>query len=131
MTLYRALLVVPLFLFGVLTLSAQKRPLVTWDHQLIDLGVVKKGEKRAMTFAFTNASDAEVQIDLVDACECTTTDYPRRPIPPGASATIDAVFDSTQKEEGETIDIRVIFMQTDMEGDPIVETVRYRYALER
>lgn len=131
MTLYRALFVVSFFLFGMVALSAQKRTLVTWDQQLIDLGKVTKGEKRSMSFTFTNVSDEDVQIDLVDACECTTTDYPRRPIPPGATATIDAVFDSARKEEGETIDIRVIFMQTDEEGDPIVETVRYRYALER
>ena len=102
---------------------------VTWDHKEIDLGQVKKGEKREMDFTLTNTSGQDVKIDLVDACECTTTDYPRGVIAAGKTATVHAVFDSTQKDEDETISIRVIIANTDAEGNPRIETVRYKFGL--
>jgi hypothetical protein len=102
---------------------------VTWDNKLINLGKVKKGEKRELFFTFTNTSGKDIQIDLVDACHCTTTDYPRGIIPPGGKARVDAIFDSTEKEASETIDIRVIFKQNHPNGDPIIETVQYKFEL--
>lgn len=112
---------------------AQPQPkpaFVTWDHKQIDLGTVKKGEIREMDFTLTNTSGEDIKIDLVDACECTTTDYPRGTIAPGKTATIHAVFDSAKKEESETISIRVIFLNTDEQGNPRVETVGYAYVLQ-
>lgn len=104
---------------------------VTWDHKEIDLGQVKKGEKREMDFTLTNTSGQDIKIDLVDACECTTTDYPRGVIAAGKTATVHAIFDSAQKDEDETISIRVIFANTDAEGNPRIETVRYQFALAK
>ncbi len=59
---------------------------VTWDKKMIELGTVKKGEKRSMNFEFTNTSGADIQIDIVDACDCTKVDFPRGVIAPGAKA---------------------------------------------
>jgi hypothetical protein len=110
--------------------TTEKAPaFVTWDSKLIELGKVKKGEKRDLFFTFTNTSGADVQIDLVDACTCTTTDYPRAIIPPGGKARIDATFDSTEKEASETIDVNVVFKQNDAAGNSRLETVRYSFEL--
>jgi hypothetical protein len=45
-------------------------------------------------FEFTNIGDTPVAIDRVSAsCGCTTPDYPKTPIAPGAKAHIDVTFD--------------------------------------
>jgi hypothetical protein len=46
------------------------------------------------TFEFTNRGNTHVAIDrVVASCGCTTSEYPKTPIAPGASATIKATFD--------------------------------------
>jgi hypothetical protein len=102
---------------------------VTWDKKLIDLGAVKRGERRTMFFEFTNTSGEHVQIDLVDACECTKVDYPRRPIEPGQKGRLDVVFDSTEKEKAETIRITVVFKNTHPNGLPRIEVVEYQFEI--
>lgn len=104
---------------------------VTWDAKMKDIGVVRKGEKRTLHFELTNTSDSVIQIDLVDACSCTTTDYPRGIIGVGEKARIEAVFDSSEKDQGETIDVNVLFRQTDTHGQPRLEVVRYKFELEK
>lgn len=114
--------------------KAQTQPaqatFVTWDKKMIELGTVKKGEKREMFFDFTNTSGEDIQIEIVDACACTTTDFPRGILKPGAKGRIDATFDSTEKTAPETIDIRVIFKNTDAAGVPKIEVVQYRFNLD-
>ncbi|MCC7504155.1 MAG: DUF1573 domain-containing protein [Saprospiraceae bacterium] len=102
---------------------------VSWDKKMVELGPVKKGEKRTMFFEFTNPGTENVQIDVVAACDCTTVDYPRGVIAPGQKARLDVIFDSKEKEESETIDIDVIFKNTDAAGNPRIERVSYKYEL--
>lgn len=104
---------------------------VTWDKKMIDLGKVKKGEKRTLFFELTNTSGQEIQVDIVDACECTKVDFPRGPIAPGAKGKFDAVFDSTEKDAAETIGINVVFKNTDAAGNPRIETVEYKFEIEK
>lgn len=109
----------------------QAPPFVTWDRKMIELGKVKKGEKRTMFFEFSNTSGKDVQIDLIDACDCTTTDYPRGVIPPGGKARVDVIFNSADKEASETIDVRLIFKQMDAKGYPVMDLVQYKFDLEK
>jgi hypothetical protein len=102
---------------------------VKWDKKMLDLGKVKKGEKRSLFFEFTNTSGGDIQIDIVDACECTKVDFPRGVIKPGAKGRLDAIFDSTEKNAAETIGINVIFKQTDAAGNPRIETVEYKFEM--
>jgi peptidoglycan-associated lipoprotein len=103
---------------------------VTWDTQMHELGTVKKGEKREMQYEFTNTSGENIQIDIVDACECTTIEFPRGVIAPGEKGIIQAVFDSSEKEESETITIRVIYTNTTADGFPRIEKLEYHFELE-
>lgn len=109
---------------------AAKPTFVTWDKKMVDLGTVKKGEKRTLFFEFTNTSGADIQIDIVDACECTKVDFPRGIIKPGGKGRLDATFDSTEKDAPETIGINIVFRQTDAAGNPRIEMVEYKFEIE-
>lgn len=119
--------------------TAQKMPaappappaFITWEKKLIDLGLVKKGEKRSMVFEFTNTSGAPAQIDIVDACDCTKVEFPRSPIAPSQKGRLDVTFDSKDKDADETIDVRLIFLNTDAVGNPRIELIQYKYQLAR
>ena len=104
---------------------------VTWDKKLVALGKVKKGEKRSLFFELTNTSGQEIQIDIVDACECTKVDFPRGPIAPGGKGRFEVVFDSTEKDADETIGITIVFRETDAAGNPRIESVEYSFELEK
>jgi len=109
---------------------SEPKPVMTWDKKFFDMGKVNKGEKRETVFHFTNTGNAPLEIDLVSACECTTTDYPRGAIAPGESGTIEIIFDSSEKEESETIDIDIFLKQEDPEtGAPLIEMLQYKYEL--
>ena len=112
---------------GALTIPS----FITWDKKMVDLGAVKKGEKRTLFFEFTNTSGADLQIDIVDACECTKVDFPRGVIKPGGKGRLDATFDSKEKDASETIGINVIFKQTDASGNPRIETVEYKFEIAK
>lgn len=102
---------------------------VTWDKKMIDLGKVKKGEKREMFFEFTNTSGQDIKIDIVDACECTKVDFPRGTIAPKSKGRLDLVFDSKDKSADETIGITIVFENMDANGNPRIESVEYKFQL--
>ena len=102
---------------------------VIWDKKFVELGAVKKGEKRSLEYSFTNNSKEIAKIDIVDACTCTTVDFPRGDIAPGETKKIDVVFDSEEKDESETIEIRIIFANQNKYGIPRIETVEYHFDL--
>ena len=106
---------------------------MTFDKTMVDFGVVKKGEKREHTYTFTNTGDEDIIIEIISACDCTTLTYDaNKPFKPGESGTIKAVFDSSSKEEGETIDIDLILLNEDPEtGYPRIERVQYKFELEK
>lgn len=108
---------------------AAKPAFISWDKKKLDIGTVKKGEKRSFHFEFTNTSGNDVQIEIVDACDCTTTDYPRGVIAPGAKARLDVIFNSAEKDADETIPINLIFKNLDAAGNPRIETVEYSFKL--
>lgn len=109
---------------------AKPAAFVSWDKKFIELGKVKRGEKRSMFFEFTNTSGQDIQIDIVDACACTTTEFPRGVIAPGAKGRIEAIFDSTEKDAAERIGINVVFKNMDEKGNPRIEVVEYNFDLQ-
>ena len=102
---------------------------VSWDKKMIDLGQVKKGETREMFFEFTNTSGQDIKIDIVDACECTKIDFPRGMIAPNGKGRLNAVFNSSEKDADEKIGITIVFTNTDKNGNQIIESVEYKFAL--
>lgn len=107
------------------------RPLfVTWDKKTLDLGKVHKGEKRQFYYDFINTSGQDIQIDIVDACACTTIDFPRGVIHPNGKGRLGVEFDSSEKDASETIGITVVFKNTDANGNPVIESLEYKFELE-
>lgn len=116
---------------GQVTKGAAQTPpsFVSWDKKTVELGPVKKGEQRTMFYEFTNISGEPVQVDIVDACECTAIDFPRGVIGPGQKGRLDVTFNSAEKNAAETISINVIFKNTHANGVPRIEIVEYKFDL--
>ena len=101
-----------------------------FDSRHHDFGEVKKGEVVQTSFRFTNTGEEDIEIEIISACECTTLDWPRKPIKSGATGTIHVSFDSAKKEESETIDIDINLKNRDPEtGYPRFEIITYTYTL--
>lgn len=104
--------------------------LLEYKPAFIDLGEVKRGEKRNLEFEYTNISKDEVEIEVVTACSCTETDYTVARMQPGESGKIVLVFDSKSKDKSETIDVDIILKNTDPKtGYPIVDRVGFKFDL--
>jgi peptidoglycan-associated lipoprotein len=111
-------------------ISAPTKPsFVTWDKKLIDLGKVKKGEKREMFFEMSNTSGTPIQVETIDACDCTTVEFPRSVIEIGGKRKFEVIFDSKDKDASETIPVNVFFKQMDAQGNPIIERIEYKFEL--
>ncbi len=66
----------------------------------------------------------------MSSCECTTVDWPEGQVfRPGAKGEISIVFDSTEKEQSETVDVDVILKNTDSNGNPIFYILQYKFEL--
>jgi outer membrane protein OmpA-like peptidoglycan-associated protein len=104
-----------------------------FDKKMVELGNVRKGDKRAMSYTFTNVGNVPVEIELVSSCECTTLEWPQfKVFKPGEKGVIKAVFDSSEKEIGETTDIEIILKQTDPKTNhPIIYVVQYSFTLTK
>ncbi len=102
---------------------------VKWEKPFVELGKVKKGEKRSFFYDFTNTTSADVQVEIIDACDCTTVEFPRTAKKPGEGGRFDVTFNSTEKDSSETIEIRVIWKQRDAAGNPRFDVLKYHYDL--
>ena len=69
--------------------------------------------------------DGELVIDLANACECTTVEFPREPIAPGASGEISIEYDSTDKEGLQEVTVDV-FANT----EPMVTQAEFKVFVE-
>ncbi len=110
--------------------SAQTSEYLTFDESHIELGEVRFGDQREGVFTFTNEMTEAIKIDIIDACECTSLDWTRKEILPGEQGEISFVFDSSKKEESETISIDITLMNEDPKtGGPVMHSVSYSYKL--
>ncbi|MBT8191445.1 MAG: DUF1573 domain-containing protein [Bacteroidia bacterium] len=111
--------------------DAQRIVKMTFDDPHQELGKVIRGEKRELNFDFINDGNEAIKIELVSACECTTLDWPRKAVAPGEKGTIHAVFDSSEKEASETIEIDIYLENTDPETNrPIMKIVSYTFEMD-
>lgn len=104
--------------------------LIEFEERELDLGDVKHGDVITTSYKFTNVSQETVHFDLVSSCECTETNWPRKPIAPGESGEIKIIFDSSKKEESEVVDVDVYLLNEDPKtGNSIAEYLTYKYNL--
>lgn len=73
-----------------------------------DFGKVAEGEKVSYQFRFENKGTGDLVIaSVMTTCGCTVTKYNRKPIQPGESGTIEAVFDTSGRDGMQTKTITV------------------------
>ena len=105
-------------LFAFSAVSAQNTGLhLTFEKENIQLGKVKKGEKKTFKYTFTNTGEETVEISIVSGCDCTTLDWTRGKIKPGEKGIIDVIFDSTEKEASETVDVDMYLKNINPKSD--------------
>ena len=104
-----------------------------FEKRVVDFGTMKQGEQRTFIYKFVNLGDTPLILDLVSACDCTTLTYDEGGVfQPGESGEIKAVFDSSEKEEAETIDIDIILGNVEPENErPIIERLQYTFDIEK
>lgn len=70
-------------------------PVIKLADDNINVGDLVEGESVTMLFSLTNVGDADLVIELVTACKCTSLDWTRGKIAPGDKGEIYVTFDST------------------------------------
>jgi Protein of unknown function (DUF1573) len=116
--------------------AVDKMAIMTFEHKTINLGRMRLGESKNHTFTFTNKGKEAVEIELMDVCPCTQLEWDKNPIPPGATSTIRARFDS-QKVFPEGVNheiekvITIILKNTDPKnGYPLIEELKLKAFVE-
>ena len=105
-------------LFGTLSLSAQKKAVdITFDKEHHQLGDVVKGEKKIFKYNFENTGTDVIELEILSGCDCTTLDWTRGPIEVGKKGIIDVIFDSTEKEASETVDVDIYLKNINPKSD--------------
>jgi len=93
----------------------QDVPVASMKFELdtFQFGEVIEGEKVSHAFKFTNTGTNDLVIsNAKGSCGCTVPEWPKQPIAPGASGSIDVVFDSEGKP-GSAIKSVTVFSNTE------------------
>ena len=71
---------------------------VSWKPDTLQFGIIEEGTILLDSFVLTNTGVLPYEIRGAKAsCDCTVLRYPKKPIPPGQSASIRIEFDSQGK----------------------------------
>jgi len=114
----KSIIIALLTVFSFSIASAQNAGMdLTFEKEHIELGQVKKGEKKTFKYTFTNTGTETVEISIVSGCDCTTLDWTRGEIKSGEKGIIDVIFDSTEKEASETVDVDMYLKNINPKSD--------------
>ncbi len=70
---------------------------ITFEETTIDYGEIEKGADGVRVFKLTNTGDAPLVIeDIKSTCGCTIPKKPAGPIMPGASDSIEVIYDTNR-----------------------------------
>lgn len=78
------------------------------ETEVHDFGTINEGDTVEHTYAFTNTGELPLVINNTTAsCGCTTPDWPREPIAPGAESSVKVRFNSRGKagEQRKTVTV--------------------------
>jgi len=81
---------------------------IEFDSMAYDFGTIRQGEVLEKTIYFTNTGQADLKIDLITACECTTLDWSRLPIKVGQRSKIKILYNSKDKVGPQTVDLDIM-----------------------
>lgn len=84
-------------------------PIIQLEEDVFDFGDIIQGESVAHHFRFKNIGGTELLISMAKgSCGCTVPNWPKNPIQPGESGTIEVVFNSSGKQGKQNKVITVI-----------------------
>jgi len=74
--------------------SQQRKPTISFKHEKFDFGQIKESEGTVThVFEFTNTGSSPILItNAVASCGCTTPDWSKQPIIPGAKGFVKAIY---------------------------------------
>lgn len=79
-------------------LNDPNAPEINFEKFIHDYGTIYAGSDGSCTFKFTNTGKQPLILSNVRAsCGCTVPSYPREPIMPGKSASIDVRYDTNRQ----------------------------------
>lgn len=116
---------------NIKTDSAALLPVMTFETKTHDFGNVTLDQSPEFIYKFTNTGNANLDIEIVTACDCTALDWTRGTIAPGKSGFIKATFLTKKSEEEDRNKvlkkyIDIILKQTTPKNNyPIVETLDF------
>lgn len=108
-----------------------KLPIMTFETKTHDFGDVILEQSPEFIYKFTNTGNANLDIEIVTACDCTALDWSRGTIAPGQLGFIKATFLTKKSEEEDRNKllkkyIDIILKQTTPKNNyPIVETLDF------
>lgn len=83
-------------------------PVITFEKDFHDFGRLISGEQVTYSFKFKNSGKSLLVIsDVSTSCGCTVSSFPKQPIKPGESSTIDVSFDSANRHGLQTKTVTV------------------------
>ncbi|MES2653646.1 MAG: DUF1573 domain-containing protein [Bacteroidota bacterium] len=78
--------------------SAKDAPVIKFEEEIYDFGVITEGESVKYEFKFKNTGKTPLIISNATAtCGCTVPEYPTKPIKPGKEGSIKVIFNSQGK----------------------------------
>ena len=95
-------------LFIVLSVKLAAQPQLKFDDTKKNFGFVKKGETVKLNYQFTNTGNQPLLIIYAKAeCSCTKVNWPKDPVLPGKSGSIDVLFDTspTYDRQDRTVEV--------------------------
>lgn len=129
------LAVLALLAFGANTSFAQTAsgPTMTFEQTTIDYGTIEQGAEPLRQFKFTNTGSEPLIIkDARGSCGCTVPTYPKEPVMPGESATIDVRYDTQRVGQftktvtlstNETVESRTLTIKGEVKEAPEVPSI--------
>jgi len=75
--------------------AQQSTATISWDKVVHDFGDFNESDgKQKVKFVFTNTGDVPLYLTNVRAtCGCTSSEYSREPVQPGATGFVEAEYD--------------------------------------
>jgi len=100
----KSLLTIAFFAMGIITLSAQEKPVstdqnwnppVTFENETHDYGTIKNGADGTCEFKFTNNGKEAILItNARGSCGCTVPEWPKEEIGAGKTGVIKVSYDT-------------------------------------
>jgi hypothetical protein len=94
---------------------------IKWKSETVDVGEIPQGIPKPIEFEFKNTGkEAIVVVSAQGSCGCTSTDFPKTPVLPGATTKITATFNAANKGSfSKTVTVKIASEET-----PVVLTFK-------